>query len=118
MTIQRRKQRKKHFNAPLHKKQKFMSAPLSVNLKEKYGIRNLPVRKGDKIRVLRGDYIFSEGKVMKVDLKSNRILVEKITREKTDGTEVNIPFHPSNVEIIDLDLKDEERAKIIERRGV
>jgi len=118
MTIQRRKQRKMHFNAPLHKKQKLMSAPLSAELREKYGIRNLPVIKGDKIRVLRGDYIFSEGKVMRVDLKNSRIFVEKVTREKTDGTEVNIPFHPSNVEITDLELKDEKRAKTIERRGV
>ncbi|HDM22621.1 MAG: 50S ribosomal protein L24 [Methanomicrobia archaeon] len=118
MVVQRRKQRKMYFNAPLHKRQKFMSAHLSKELREKYGIRSLPVRKGDKVRVLRGDYIFSEGKVMKVDLKRTRIFIEKVTREKTDGTEVNIPFHPSNVEIIELDLKDEERAKIIERRGV
>ncbi len=117
MTIQKRKQRKMHFDAPLHKRQKIMSAPLSAELRDKYGIKSLPVRKGDKVRVLRGDYIFSEGKIMKIDLKNSRIFVEKITREKTDGTEVNIPFHPSSVELTDLDLKDEKRSKIIERGG-
>jgi large subunit ribosomal protein L24 len=118
MSVQRRKQRKNHFDAPLHQRQKFMSAPLSLELREKHGVKNLPVKKGDKVRVTRGDYIYSEGKITKVDLRKMRIFIENVTAEKTDGTEITIPFHPSNVEIIDLDLKDNRRAEIIERRGI
>ncbi|MEA1993993.1 MAG: 50S ribosomal protein L24 [Euryarchaeota archaeon] len=118
MSIKRRKQRKNHFGASLHKKQKSMSASLSEELKEKHGVKNLPVRKGDKVRVLRGDYIYSEGEIMRIDLKRNRLFIEDVTTEKTDGSEANLPFHPSNIEIVDLDLKDDERARIIERRGI
>ncbi len=118
MTKKKKKQRKRQLGAPLHKKQKFMSAHLSADLREEYGIRNVPIRKGDKVRVLRGDYIYSEGEVMKVDLKNSRVFIEDVTAEKTDGSEVNIPFHPSNLEIIEMDLGDDERRELVERRGL
>ncbi len=113
---QPRKQRKAFFNAPLHVRQKMMSAPLSPELREKYGIRNLPVRKGDKVRIMRGDFKGHEGRVVKVDLKRMRIYVEGVTIKRSDGTPVFRPIHPSNVMIIELDLSDEWRKRIIERR--
>lgn len=113
---QPRKQRKFLYNAPLHVRQKLMSAPLSRELREKYKVRNLPVRVGDKVRIMRGDYKGHEGKVVEVDLKRYRIYVEGATLRKTNGTEVFYPIHPSNVMIIELNLEDEKRKKIIERR--
>ena len=113
---QPRKQRKAFFNAPLHVRQKMMSAPLSPELREKYGIRNLPVRKGDKVRIMRGDFKGHEGKVVKVDLRRMKIYVEGVTIKRSDGTPVFRPIHPSNVMIIELDLSDEYRKSIIERR--
>ncbi|MCE4610652.1 MAG: 50S ribosomal protein L24 [Desulfurococcales archaeon] len=113
---QPRKQRKAFFNAPLHARQKMMSAPLSPELREKYGIRNLPVRKGDKVRIMRGDFKGHEGKVVKVDLRRMKIYVEGVTIKRSDGTPVFRPIHPSNVMIIELDLSDEYRKSIIERR--
>ncbi len=112
------KQRKYLYNAPYHHRGKIMSAHLSKKLREKYGVRSLPVVKGDKVRILRGDpkIKFKEGKVAKVDRKKYRICVEGVTRKKTDGTEIFIPIHPSNVEIIDLNLKDKMRLKILERK--
>ena len=41
----RRKSRKRHFNAPSHIRRKMMSAPLSKELKAKYGVRSMPIRK-------------------------------------------------------------------------
>ncbi|WP_010479069.1 50S ribosomal protein L24 [Thermococcus zilligii] len=114
---QPKKQRKFLYNAPLHLRQKIMSAPLSRELREKYGVRNLPIREGDKVRVMRGDFKGKEGKVLEVDLKSYRIHVEGVTQTKVNGTEVFYPLHPSNVMIIELNLEDEERKKIIERRA-
>ncbi|WP_456366403.1 50S ribosomal protein L24 [Thermococcus sp.] len=113
---QPKKQRKFLHNAPLHLRHKMMAAPLSRELREKYGIRNLPVREGDKVRIMRGEFK-KEGKVVEVDLKNYRIHVEGVTMTKTDGTEVFYPIHPSNVMIIELNLKDEERKNIIERRA-
>ena len=114
---QPRKQRKFLHNAPLHLRNKIMSATLSRELREKYGVRNLPIRVGDKIKVMRGDFKGKEGKVVEVDLKRYRIHVEGVTQKKTDGTEVYYPLHPSNVMIVDLNLDDERREKIIKRRA-
>ena len=113
---QPRKQRKSFFNAPLHLRHKLLTAPLSEKLKAELGIKRLPVRKGDVVRIMRGDWKGHEGKVTKVDLKRVRIYVEGVTIKKADGTPVLYPIHPSNVQIVKLDLSDEWRKKIIERR--
>lgn len=110
------KQRKALFNAPLHLRQKLLTAPLSHELREKYGIRRLPVRKGDVVRIMRGDWKGHEGKVVRVDLKKVRIYVEGVQRKKADQTPVYYPIHPSKVMIIKLDLSDKWRRKIIERK--
>ena len=113
---QPRKQRKAYFNAPLHVRQKLVTAPLSKELREKYGVKRLPVRKGDKVRIVRGDFKGKEGEVAKVDLKRLVIYVDGVTITKADGTPVFRPIHPSNVVIVSLKL-DEWRRKIIERRS-
>lgn len=110
------KQRKALFNAPLHLRHKLLTAPLSRELREKYGIRRLPVRKGDVVRIMRGDWKGHEGKVVRVDLKKVRIYVEGVQRKKVDQTPVYYPTHPSKVMIIKLDLSDKWRRKMIERR--
>lgn len=116
ISIKPSKQRKAQLNAPLHKREKLVSAPLSKELRNKYGIRNLPVRVGDTVKVVRGSYAGKEGKVVKVIRKTQRLHIEGLTRERADGTPVYIPIHASKVVITKLELKDEERKKIIERR--
>ncbi|HIQ50220.1 MAG TPA: 50S ribosomal protein L24 [Nanoarchaeota archaeon] len=114
---QPRKQRKALYEAPLHKRQKLMSAHLSKELREKFGRRSLPVRKGDEVKILRGEFKGRIGKVVKVDLKKLRVYIEGITRKKSTGEEVKVPIHPSNLMIIKADMSDKMRLKIIERAG-
>jgi large subunit ribosomal protein L24 len=114
---QPRKQRRAYYNAPLHKRQKLVSAPLSPELRERYGVKTLPVRKGDKVRIMRGDFKGHEDKVVKVDLKRVALYIDGVVIKKADGTQVFRPIHPSNVMIIDLNLDDDWRRKIIERRA-
>jgi large subunit ribosomal protein L24 len=104
------------FQAPLHIRRKFMTAPLSDELVEKYGIKRLPVRKGDKVRIMRGEFTGVEGKVIRVDLRKMRIYVEGVTRQRMDGTPVFVPIHPSKVMIIELDLSDQKRKELIEKK--
>ncbi len=113
---QPRKQRKRFFNLPLHLRWHLLNAPLSPELRRELGVRRLPVRKGDVVRVMRGDWKGHEGKVVEVDLKRVRIHVEGVTLKKADGTEVFYPIHPSNVMIVKLGEVDEVRRRIIERR--
>jgi len=111
-----RKQRKRLYNAPAHIRHKLMAAPLTKELAEKQGVKTLPVRKGDTIHIQRGDNKGFEGKVSRVDLKSYRIYVEGLTREKVDGTNIFLPIHPSKVMIKNLSLNDKKRKAVIERK--
>ncbi len=51
---QPRKQRKALFNASLHVRHRLMTARLSEDLQRQYGVKRLPVRKGDTVLILRG----------------------------------------------------------------
>ena len=111
------KQRKRHFSAPFHKKHSLMSAHLAASLRGKINARSLPLRKGDKVRIMRGDFKDYEGEITKVDLKAIQVYVDGAVVEKADGTRIEYPIHPSNIEIIDINRKDEMRDKAIERKG-
>jgi len=111
-----RKQRKRLYNAPAHLRHKLMAAPLSPELISSKGVKALPVRKGDTVRVVRGDHIGFEGKVSRVDLKRYRIFLEGLTREKVDGTNIFVSVHPSKVMIKNLKLDDKWRKAIVERK--
>lgn len=112
-----RKQRKMLYNAPAHKRHKLMAAPLSKELATSKGAKTLPVRKGDTVRIKRGDHKGFEGKVSRVDLKEYRIYLEGLTREKTDGTNIFLPIHPSKVQIRNLNLDDKWRKNILSRKN-
>ena len=117
MSKQPRKQRKFLHNAPLHIRHKLMSVMLSKELREQYGKRSMPVKKGDTVQIMRGDFSDHEGKVEKVDLKNYRVLVEGASVQKPDGNQVFHSVHPSKLKIVELDLEDDERNDIIERKG-
>ncbi len=110
------KQRKKLFNAPAHLRHKLMAAPLSHELAASRGAKTLPVRKGDTVRIQRGDNKGFEGKVSRVDTKAFRIYIEGLTREKVDGTNIFLPTHPSKVQIRNLNLEDNWRKDILSRK--
>lgn len=112
------KQRKKLYRAPQHERHKRFSSPLSSELKASHNTGSIPVRTGDTVRIMRGDYKGFEGKITKVDRKNYRVFVEGITREKVDGTAIPVPIHPSKIMINRLDLGDEWRKEALKRKGV
>lgn len=62
-----------------------MSCHLSKDLRTKYDVRTIPVRKGDTVKIMRGTHKSREGKVQTVYRKKWCIHVEKVTKEKTNG---------------------------------
>jgi large subunit ribosomal protein L24 len=108
------KQRKKILTAPQHALKNFMNAHLSKELAEKYNRRAIPIRKGDTVRVLRGEFKGVQGKVINVDRKRMRVFIENVTRKKVDGSTVNVPIHVSKVMITQLNLEDEYRKTLLE----
>jgi large subunit ribosomal protein L24 len=116
VTKQPRKQRKAMYTAPLHKRHKAMNVHLSADLQEEFNRRSFPVRKGDTVEVLRGDFKGKEGKVEKVDLKNYRVMVDGASSQKQDGTKLYQPVHPSNLVLVDLYLDDEKRNEALNRK--
>lgn len=112
----RRKNRKRHFAAPSHIRRMIMSCPLSKELREKHGIRSIPVRRGDTIKVVRGFYKSKAGRVKHVSRHRWSIWAKKITHELYNGKRTGIALHPSNCVITRLNLKRKDRKEIIERK--
>ena len=108
---QPRKQRKYLANAPLHIRKKFVSVNLSKELRKENGKRNLPVKKGDLVKIMRGKFKGKRGKILEVKLKLSKVTVEGIQVKKQDNSKVNIKLQPSNLQIVELNLEDEKRLK-------
>jgi large subunit ribosomal protein L24 len=99
-----------------------MSAPVDKGLREKQLARgfmyprSMPVRKGDRVLVVRGEgKSKSVTKVAKVDRKARKVYVEGFTYFKSDGTELQRPIDPSNLVIINPDWSDIYRRKLLTR---
>lgn len=114
-TIKPSKQRNKLYNLPLHQRKKLLVAKLVEDLRKQYGIKRISIRKGDTVKVVRGDFVGREGKVVEVDTKKGRIAIEGLTRKKADGTPVYVWIHASKVMITKLDLSDPRRREKIEK---
>ena len=114
---QARKQRKYRRNAPLHVRQKLVSATLSKELRRQYKKRSLPLRKGDEVEVMRGKSRGAKGSIEKVDLSKIRVFVDSVKIKKTDGREVSASLDPSNLRITRLNIDDKRRQSAIQRGG-
>ena len=106
---QPRKQRKYLANAPLHLKKKVLNVNLSKELREKYGRRNIQIRKGDVALIMRGKFKGKKGKVLEVKIKKPSVYVEGMQVKKRDGSKANVRLQSSNLQIIELNLNDKKR---------
>jgi len=110
------KQRLYEYKIPKHEAHKLLSAPLSKKLREDRGFRSLPIREGDEVQIVRGDFTGKKGKVNRTEPSKARIYIDGIGGEKTDASEIAIPIHPSNVVITKMSTRDRRRMEIINRR--
>ena len=115
----RRKSRKRLFEMPLHKKRKTLSIHLSKEVKEKHRIkkRSIPVKKGDKVKVMRGKYKGKEGKVIGVSYTKGVVFIEGIAIQNSRQKEKPVPFQPSNLIITELKI-DRDREKLLQIKNV
>merc|ERR1712167_557656 len=110
-----RKARKAHFTAPSSVRRTLMGGHLNKELSQKYHVKSMPIRKDDEVIVMRGSNKGREGKVIQVYRKKFVIHIERVTREKSNGSTVNVGIPPSNVMITKLKL-DKDRCAILDRR--
>ena len=117
------KQRKAQYNAPLHTKRKRVTARLQLDSNDKRfeGIRNITVRVGDTVRVVRGDYAHGgkrertnepkTGAILSVDSNTGRLTIEGCTIVNSNNQEEPYPIHVSNVVVTKIDESDKLRVQ-------
>ncbi len=105
------------YKSPLHTHKKMLKCRLDEFLREEYTMRSLVPKKGDLVRIMRGQFRDTEGKILQIDYKKIRIFVDSATTTKADGKEVQIPLHPSNLMIVKIELDDERKA-LLERKTI
>lgn len=101
-------------NAPLHKKRKWISSHLAENLLLKYDRRNLPVVKGDTVKIMRGNFRGHEDKIVKVNVRDQTVEIEGVTITTAKGTKLAKPIHASTLLITKLNVTDKWRRKKLE----
>lgn len=90
--------------------------------KKATGVRHMHVRKGDRVRVIRGAFAGVEGTVMEAIPKQNRVIVEGVNMRKRhmrpsqanpDGGIITFeaPIHSSNVMLIDPSTGEPSRVR-------
>ena len=91
-----------------------MSAALSKDLRKKYGVRSVPIRRDDEVMVVRGRNRVT-GKVTACYRRKFVVYVENLTREKINKQITNVGVHPSNCVITKLKL-DKDRLELLSRK--
>jgi len=109
------KQRKKLYNSPIHANKNRLKCRLDEFLQEEYGLRSVVVKTGDLVKIMRGQFRDTEGKVIRVSYTDVRVYLDSALVTKADGKETNIPIHPSNLMLVKLEL-DDERKQLIESK--
>ena len=117
MSTQPRKERKTLYNLPVHKNRARIAAHLDGPLLEKHGKRSTTLRKGDTVRIMRGEFSGISGKVLDVNTRTGKVTVDGVTVSKAKATQVARPLDPSNLVITKLDLTDPLRRKALGAEG-
>ena len=104
------KQRLVWYEADQRTRRTMMGAHLSKELRTKHATRALPLRVGDSVKIVRGDYKGKSGQITQVDPKRNKVFLQGFTHKKNDGKEAYVGFRPSNLELTTLEGKDKRRT--------
>ncbi|MFH1106734.1 MAG: 50S ribosomal protein L24 [Candidatus Micrarchaeota archaeon] len=96
-----RKKRKAAYDAALHDRRKKMHMHVSKELRKTLKKRAALAKKGDKVRVVRGDFRKREAKITAVDLYAGRIFLEGVIAKRQGGKEMPAPIEPSNCILTD-----------------
>lgn len=106
--------RKKFYEAKLHERKNLMNVHLSKDLKTKLKTkkRAMLINKGDGVRIARGAHKNKNAKVAKVNYNKLKVFLEGISCKNAKGTEKLIPFHPSKLILIDINMSKDRKKKL------
>ena len=85
---------------------------LSKDLRKTTNRRSELVKKGDRVKIMRGSHKNKTAKVVEVDYKSRRVFLEGITvTARRSKSAVFTPFDSSNLQIVELSERKTTRKQ-------
>ena len=112
-SIQPRRQRKALYTAHTTERRRRMGVALSRELRRRYGRRQVPLRKGDTVRILSGSFRGREERVAKVDRRSYSVTLDNVTGKTGDQKLKPLPIRLSHLILIRLNLSDPWRRRML-----
>ena len=107
-----RTNRRKYYKAESEKKRKMMSSGIEKIFRDNHNIKTMPLRKGDEVKIVRGNQKGKNGKIIQCSRKYGYIYINSVTYKKANGEEIYKPIHPSNVLIQKLVLTSERKETL------
>jgi large subunit ribosomal protein L24 len=110
-----RRQRRLIRRSSIHSHKRLLRCRLDETLREEYGVRSLGLKKGDLVRIMRGQFRDTEAKVQRVDYTKARVMLDAASVTKADGKEARIAMSASNLMMVKLEL-DDQRKKLLAKK--
>ena len=95
-------------------KSKQVSSHLSKELKKKFSKNSIRIVEGDNVKIVRGEFKGVDGKVSKISIQKNSLVIEGVKKEKTKGEKFDVYIHSSNVIVTSLKADDKWRISKLE----
>jgi len=123
MKIKSKKPSKQHkalFNSKNHQRSKLLTCRLADFVQEEFGIKRIPIRTGDSVRITKGEFKDFEGEVIRLDRKKRLAYLKEVQFSKSDGTNYSVPLAISKLIITRFGGRkklDPWRSSMIERKA-
>src|SRR3990167_4472150 len=111
-------ERKIRYQSKLHKKRDFLNAHLSKELRQALKKRSEALKKGDKVKVMRGNHNGKEARVTRVKYQESKVYLEGLFHRTARAKEVPVPFQPSNLMIIEIAKEGKKPVKVEKPKDV
>ncbi len=102
------KQRNALRNVKNHQVSKLFTVPLDEGLQIEHGVKRMPLRVGDSVRIISGEFEGIEGKLLSIDKKTRKVTIEEATLQKRDGSNYYVPIAVSKLILTKF---EEKKAK-------
>jgi large subunit ribosomal protein L24 len=111
-----RRQRKALYDATTFERRRLMAVPLSRELRRRFHRRNLPLRKGDTVRVTSGSFVGREERVAKIDRRGLAVTLDNVTLKTGEEKLKPLAIRTSHLVITRLNLADSWRRRVLRVR--
>jgi large subunit ribosomal protein L24 len=111
-----RRQRRAVYTATTFERRRRMTVPLSRELRARFHLRSVPLRKGDTVRVMRGSYVGREERVAKIDRRAYSVTLDNVTLKSGEEKLKPLPVRTNHLLIVRLNLADAWRRQSLKVR--